>query len=129
MNTFIKFNYAVLCMLLFSSCSDFMPLQDCGHVLNINVEGLVIDIDDQPIDNAEIQIRSKNQNLCPNAPEFETVVISSQADGTFNHIIDGMSEGEIIIFIVSADGKGDFSTVGTYTLFDEEIKVQLFPQN
>ena len=116
-------------MLLFSSCSDFIPMQDCGHVLNISVEGIVIDIDNQPIDNAEIQIRSKNQNLCPNAPEFETVVISSQADGTFNHIIDGMSEGEIIIFIVSADGYNSFSLWGTYPIFDEEIEVQLFPQN
>jgi len=117
----------IVCVMVLCSCSNFIPLQDCGDIPNISVEGIVIDIDGQPINNAEIQIHSMNENLCPNASDFDSITIQSQADGGFSYTIPYMSEGEIITFNVSHEGYGNFSTRGTYTLFDEEIEIMLFP--
>ena len=119
--------YIVVCVLVLGSCSNFIPLQDCGHVSDIKVEGIVVDINGWPIANAEIKISSTNENLCPNAPDFDSVVTKSQEDGRFDYTFGGMSEGEIIVFEVSAKGYLKYSTSSTYTLFDEEIEVELFP--
>ena len=128
-NKFIRIIFIVLWILIVTACSNFIPAQDCGDVPNVIVVGTVFDTNHEPIDNADIQIRSTNENLCPNASDFDSITFQSQVDGTFNYAIDGISEGEIITFNVSHEGYGNFSTLGTYTLFDEDIEVQLFSRN
>lgn len=125
-NWFARFIFLIFGIFLFTLCSGFIPVQDCGTVPNVHVRGVVVDYNDHPIENATIRIRSE-RSTCPNAVAIEPIVIQTESDGSFDYTIEWISEGDIMKVSVTSKGYRGISRIGTYPIFDEDFDVMLFP--
>jgi hypothetical protein len=103
-----------------------IPLQDCGVVASVNVQGLVVDADNNPVSEAKISIVSQGTFQCPNSTPITDIDLVTDENGEFSHIILVIAEDDTVSIKVEAEGYTIYQTTGTYTIFANDIKIVLY---
>lgn len=117
----------MLCLLcVLAACSSFLPQPDCGAIQNLRIWGVVLDVNNQPIQNATVMIESHKLNKCLNSVPISDIKLTSNEKGEFDTTVPMISQDDLLRFEVDAEGysKYVYDQV-TYTYFRDKLKITL----
>lgn len=127
-NNFINTKHIVILLaILLNGCSFGFPEQDCGTVADITIDGEVVNSQGISISDANVLVTSIENN-CTNGMQIEEIEITSNTHGRFQFMLPFISEGDVIELRIESSGYGTYSVVGTYTMFEDYLIIELFEQ-